>query len=280
MVFNSCGRLRSVLLCEPTYYEICAFSDVARQHIAEGFKVSNEKATEQHRQFVKVFEDLGIEVCWEVAQPGHPDQVATRDFGVNTAKGVLIGRFRYSDNEGDEDLAIEALERIGIPMAGKVAEGALEGGDCWYLDENTLVIGVGNRSTMEGVQAATAILEPLGIQVIPVQFDPKWNHLDMIMSVVGPKTIMICVEALPDDFIDFLRRRKYEFIEIPPEEVFAGSVNVLALGDGKVLSFEENVVGNKKLKEAGIEVLDPPLSQFIMSGTGPHCLSFELVRDR
>ncbi|GAF94755.1 unnamed protein product, partial [marine sediment metagenome] len=46
MIFNSHGRLHSVLLCKPTYYEICDFSEVARQHIREGFKVNRKVVTE------------------------------------------------------------------------------------------------------------------------------------------------------------------------------------------------------------------------------------------
>jgi len=141
MVFNSHGRLRSVLLCKPTYYEICDFSEVASQHIKEGFVVSRKAAFEQHKEFVEVFQQLKIDIKWQVAQPGHPDQVATRDFGVNTVRGVLIGNFRYSDNEGDTELAIEALEQLKVPMIGRVIQGSLEGGDCWYLDEHTMVIG-------------------------------------------------------------------------------------------------------------------------------------------
>ena len=280
MVFNSHGHLRSVLLCNPTYYEICDFSDVASQHIKEGFKVSRKVATEQHQEFVEVFRQLGIEIKWQVAQPGHPDQVATRDFGVNTVGGIMIGNFRYADNEGDTELAIETLEQLKVPMIGRVMQGSLEGGDCWYLDEHTIVIGTGNRSTMEGVKEAEKILEPFNIKVISVQFETKWNHLDMIFSVVVPKTVMLCPEALPDNFLKYLRQERYEIIPIPGKAVFAGTINLLALGEEKVLSFKENKLGNEKLRALGLEVFDPPLSQFLMGGSGPHCLSFELIRDR
>jgi len=222
---------------------------------------------------------LGIDIKWQVAQPGHPDQVATRDFGVNTTKGVLIGNFRYADNEGDTELAIETLEQLKVPMVGRVIKGSLEGGDCWYLDEHTMVIGIGNRSTMEGVKEAEKVLEPFDIKVIPIQFEKKWNHLDMIFSVVAPKTVMLCPEALPDDFLKYLRQEKYEIITIPGNAVFAGTINLLALGDEKVLSFKENKLGNGKLRAVGLEVFDPPLSQFLMGGSGPHCLSFELIRE-
>jgi len=279
MVFNSYGRLRSVLLCKPTYYEICDFSDVASQHIKEGFRVSREDAIKQHQEFTEVFRQLGIDIKWQIAQPGHPDQVATRDFGVNTAKGVLIGNFRYADNEGDTELAIETLEQLNVPMIGRVMHGSLEGGDCWYIDEHTLVVGIGNRSTMEGVKEAEKILEPFDIKVTTVQFEAKWNHLDMIFSVIAPKTVMLCPEALPGDFLKYLRQEKYEIITIPGDAVFAGTINLLALGDEKVLSFKENKIGNDKLRALGLEVFNPPLSQFLMGGSGPHCLSFELIRD-
>jgi N-dimethylarginine dimethylaminohydrolase len=279
MVFNSHDRLRSVLLCKPTYYEICDFSDVASQHIKEGFKVSRKVAAEQHQEFEEVFQQLGIDIKWQIAQPSHPDQVATRDFGVNTAKGVLIGNFCYADNEGDTELAIETLEQLKVPIIGRVMQGSLEGGDCWYLDEHTLVIGIGNRSTMEGVKEAEKILEPFDVKVIPVQFEAKWNHLDIIFSVVAPKTVMLSPEALADDFLKYLRQEKYEIITIPGDAIFAGTINLLALGDEKVLSFKENKIGNEKLRALGLEVFNPPLSQFLMGGSGPHCLSFELIRE-
>jgi N-dimethylarginine dimethylaminohydrolase len=279
MVFNSHGALRSILLCKPTYYEICDFSEVASQHIKEGFKVSRKVATKQHQEFAEVFQQLGIDIKWQIAQPGHPDQVATRDFGVNTVGGVLIGNFRYSDNEGDTELAIEALEQLKVPMVGRVIEGSLEGGDCWYLDEHTMVIGAGNRTTMEGIKEAEKILKSFDTKVIFIQFEKKWNHLDMIFSVVAPKTVMLCPEALPDDFLKYLKKERYEIITIPGDAVFAGTINLLALGDEKVLSFKENKIGNEKLRALGLEVFDPPLSQFLMGGSGPHCLSFELIRE-
>ena len=279
MVFNSHGALRSVLLCKPDYYEICDFSEVASQHIKEGFKVSRKAASEQHKEFVEVFQQLGIDVKWQIAQPGHPDQVATRDFGVNTIGGVLIGKFRYEYNEGDTELAIEALEQLKVPMIGRVMQGSLEGGDCWYLDKHTMVLGTGNRTTMEGIKEAEKILEPFDIKVIPVRFEEKWNHLDMIFSVIAEKTVMLCPEALPYDFLKYLKNEKYEIITIPSKAVFDGTINLLALGNGKVLSFKENKFGNERLKALGLEVYDPQLSQFLMGGSGPHCLSFELIRD-
>ncbi|RXG62497.1 hypothetical protein ES695_21770, partial [Candidatus Atribacteria bacterium 1244-E10-H5-B2] len=223
MIFNSHGRLHSVLLCKPTYYEICDFSEVARQHIREGFKVNRKVVTEQHQEFAEVFRQLRINIKWQIAQPGHPDQFATRDFGVNTTKGVLIGKFRYPDNAGDNELAVKDLQRLNVSMIGRIMQGSLEGGDCWYLDEHTMVIGTGNRTTMQGIKEAEKILEPFNIKVIPVQFEAKWNHLDAIFSVIAPKTVMLCPEALPENFLKYLKRERYEVITISADDVGKGT---------------------------------------------------------
>jgi N-dimethylarginine dimethylaminohydrolase len=91
---------------------------------------------------------------------------------------------------------------------------------------------------------------------------------------------MLCPEALPENFLKYLKRERYEVITISADDVGKGTTNLLALGDEKVLSFKENKIGNKKLKALGLEVYDPPLSQCLMGGSGPHCLSFELEREK
>jgi len=47
-----------------------------------------------------------------------------------------------------------------------------------------------------------------------------------------------------------------------------------------VLSFKGNKIGNEKLRALGLEIFTPPLSQFLVGGSGPHCLSFELEREK
>jgi len=109
-------------------------------------------------------------------------------------------------------------------------------------------------------------------------FEKKWNHLDMIFSVIAEKTVMLCREALPEQFLKYLKSNKYEMIDIPSSEVFAGTINLLALGNERILSFHENKFGNQRLRAIGLKVYDPHLSQFLLGGSGPHCLSFELYR--
>ena len=278
--YNSHGRLRKLLLCSPDYYEELPISEIAHISMDSGDKVDLALAKRMHAELAACLEGAGIELEWERPHPEHHWQVYTRDFGVNTPAGPLVGKYKYEQRWGDEEFAIEVFERLGVETVGRVSQGAVEGGDSWMLDEATLVIGSGNRSTLRGIEDAAAIMEPLGVEVVPVEFLAKWNHLDMIFSVVAEKLCLYSPDGLPGGYEKLLMDRGWRMLEVPLEEVMNTGCNVLSLGDGKVLSFEENPVVNEMLKAEGFEILAPPLREFTKMGGGPHCLTFELQRDK
>lgn len=278
-VYNSTGVVKKVLLCLPTYYELVPISEVAMRHIEAGDKVNHQVVDKEHAEMVDALRSAGVEILWEKPHPDHPFQVFTRDFGTNTKAGPLIGKFRYPQRFGDEELAIEVFEREGIPMVGRITVGAFEGGDCYYLDDETLVIGIGNRSTPTGVEKARELLTPHGINVIGVEFHSRWNHLDMIFAMVAERLCLVVPEALPDSFMKMLRDRKFEIINMTGDDAMQVFVNVLALGAGKVLSFKQNIEVNQKLRSLGFEVLAPSLGENTKGGGGPHCLTFEIERE-
>jgi N-dimethylarginine dimethylaminohydrolase len=279
-MYNSHGRLRKVLLCPPDYYHELEISEIAHRTVQGGEGVDLARAKEMHRGLTETFDAAGVQVEWEEPHANHVWQVYTRDFGVNTPAGVLIGKYRYEPRWGDEEFAIEALERVGATIVGRVQKGAVEGGDCWLLDESTLVIGSGNRSTLEGIVNATEILKPHGIDVVPVEFDPQWNHLDMIFAVVAEKLAIYSPDGVPESYVRFLRDRGWRLIAVPRDQVMRTGCNVFALGDGRVVSFAENEAVSAMLEAEGFEVLTPPLREFTKMGGGPHCLTFEVQRDR
>jgi N-dimethylarginine dimethylaminohydrolase len=276
---NSHGPLRRVLLCAPDYYHELEISEIAHRTVQGGEAVDLAKAKDMHRGLAEAFVASGIGVEWEKPHPDHAWQVYTRDFGVNTPAGVLIGKYRYEPRWGDEEFAIQALQHVGATIVGRVERGAVEGGDCWLLDESTLVIGSGNRSTLEGIANAEEILKPHGVDVVPVEFDPQWNHLDMIFAVVAENLALFSPDGVPKSYTQFLEGRGWRLLAVPEDQVMHTGCNVFALGEGRVLSFAENVVVNAMLKAEGFTVLAPPLREFTKMGGGPHCLTFELQRD-
>jgi len=278
--YNSWGTVRHILLCSPEYYRELEISEIAHRTVRSGEGVNLTLAKEMHRGLANALVDAGIEVSWEKPHPDHVWQVYTRDFGVNTPAGVLIGKYRYEPRWGDEEFAIEALNGLGVTIVGRVGRGAVEGGDCWMIDESTLVIGAGNRSNLEGIAVAAQIMRPHGIDVVPVEFDPSWNHLDMIFSVLAEKVALYGEDGLPASYVGFLKNRGWRLIPLPEEQVMRTGCNVLALGDERILSFAENETVNKLLEGEGFSVVAPPLREFTKMGGGPHCLTFEIARDK
>ncbi|MEX0788284.1 MAG: hypothetical protein WD040_05745, partial [Anaerolineales bacterium] len=93
-IYNSTGRLKRVLLGKPTHYEIMPLNDPARDLHDVGTKLDSRAGMAQHKEFESVFEELGVGISWVEIDSRLHWQTATRDFGVNTPQGVLLGRFR------------------------------------------------------------------------------------------------------------------------------------------------------------------------------------------
>jgi arginine deiminase len=134
--------------------------------------------------------------------PGMSSMYWARDFAISTPKGIIIGNGQHYGRALENALARlifqHADEMKGFPIvfdAGK--EGVfLDGGDVIVLDERTLLIGVGNRSSIE---AAPKLAARLGLDVLAVSMPPadkpsglsrQLLHLDSIFNLVDAKKVL------------------------------------------------------------------------------------------
>jgi N-dimethylarginine dimethylaminohydrolase len=279
-IYNSTGALKRVLLGKPTYHANIPVSDVARDVADAGVHWDPKQKVKQHQELESVFDQLGIEVSWVELEPEKmPWQMFTRDFGVNSPDGILIGRFRYLERKGEEIGAKRTLEKLGETLLPQqITHGAMEGGDCFWLDEDTLLIGNGNRSTYSGFENAREILGEYGHRVFVIEFLSKWNHLDNNFAPLADKLALANEDALPGYFFGILDALGWELIRLPGEYARTSEINLLALGEDRVLSFKGNRL-NERLQAIGLEVFDPEYSIFIEHGGGVHCSTFELERE-
>jgi N-dimethylarginine dimethylaminohydrolase len=279
-VTSEYGKLRSVLLCEPTYFQLEPINVIAREFIRKGQLPAREQVECEHQRMAQAFVDFGTEVVWVEPDPRLTYQVFTRDIGVTTRDGVLLGTFREKVRWGEEAKAAEVLVHY-VPVYRRIEAGegiAFEGGDYMYVDDHTVALGIGARTTPKGAEIVIEAGSEQGVEVIPVHFDPKYLHLDMIFNVVGERVCVICKEALPYDFLKKVEQWKFETIEVAPEEVFRLSCNLIALDRGMVMSPARNTEVNQQLKALGFEVIEVELEHLLKGGGGPHCMSFPLER--
>lgn len=134
--------------------------------------------------------------------PGFGSMYWARDWAATTPKGVVIGNSRRFTRSLENKLAkfiFEYADRLEeFPVVFDAGEEGvhLDGGDLIVLDENTILLGVGNRTSRE---AAPKLAKKLDMEVIAVAL-PAWEertglarallHLDTTFSLVDDQKIL------------------------------------------------------------------------------------------
>ena len=108
----------------------------------------------------------------------------------------------------------------------------------------------------------------------------RYVHLDVLCAIVAERLAAVCVDALSASFVQWLRARGFELIELSVAAVFKLGGNAISLGQDRVLSSAGSDELNGALRARGLTVHDPDLSMFTLGGGGAHCLCQPLRRER
>lgn len=277
-VRNSTGTLKKVLLCPPDYMKLQPINVIANKWIEQERGLDIDKCIEEHKELVNIYKENGIEVVLMEPKEGITNEVFARDFGGCVSEGYILGKFKEKIRFRETQEYENKMREIGIPCLVKVEKGIFEGGDFWFLDDNTLAIGTVARTNEIGIQEIRDGLSKFGYSIIPVKCPEKNLHLDMCFNIVAEKIAVVCRQALPDSFIDILNKRGFTLIDIPQEGVFKHQCNLQSIGNEKLISLKSNIEVNRKLRANGLDVIELNASEILKSGGGPHCMTFPLVR--
>lgn len=85
--------LHKVILCEPMYMKIKeVINETQKQYKKEN--IDSELATIQHKEFINSLQNQGIEVILIPPSPQYPEQVFTRDIGLQLVPLYLLQRWQ------------------------------------------------------------------------------------------------------------------------------------------------------------------------------------------
>lgn len=146
--------------------------------------------------------------------PGMPSMYWSRDFAISTPKGIIIGKGRAFQRSIENHLMrfmvrhAPELADFSIVFDATEHDVFLDGGDLIVYDENTLLLGVDNRSDRG---AAPLLAQTLGMDVYAVSM-PPWDqrsgisrqllHLDSTFNIVAEKTALVVPYFMEKEYND------------------------------------------------------------------------------
>lgn len=214
------------------------------------------------------------------------DSIYTRDASILTPAGMVLCRMGKKARADEPGAQQREFRRQGFVVAGSIVPpGQLEGGDMIWLENRTLVVGLGARTNREGVRQLEAMLGDSVDHVIIVPLPDYTGQHDVmhLMSLISPVDVDLAViypRLLPDVLRQPLSDRGYRFVEVPDEEFESMGTNVLALGPRDCLMLDGNPQTRAALERAGARVqVYEGIEISLKGGGGPTCLTRPLQRE-
>jgi len=246
------------------------------------------QAVEEHAAFRQILREAGVEVLTgEIDDPMLQDAIFPFDPVFTTDAGAVLTRMGKPLREAEVALAERTMAELNIPIAGRIEPpGLLEGGDCLWVDEHTLAIGRGYRTNDEGIRQMAEIMARQGVEVIKVGL-PHWHgpaeclHLLSLISMIDEDLAVVYLPLLDVGFIELLRERGIQLVEVPENEFITQAPNVLVTAPRRCIMLRENPVTATRLEAAGCQVTFYTGGEISHNRTGgPTCLTRPLLRVR
>lgn len=272
------GPLERVLVRPP-------LAEDAEHWRAYGWRAAPDHAAAagEHEQLCGILDAAGAEVVVSRHDPGNPDAIYVYDPVLVGADGAVLLRPGKEGRRGEPTAIAASLAAADVPVATRLDEPALaEGGDTVWLDERTLLVGIGYRTN----SAATPALADAFPGVDVIAFDlPHWNgrsevlHLMSFLSPLDGDLALVYPRIAPVRLLELLAERGIAIVEVPDEEFETQGPNVLALGPRRALALDGNPETRRRMERAGVDVVVYHGEEISKKGDGgPTCLTRPLLR--
>lgn len=246
-------------------------------------------ALEQYQAFRDLVLACGTAIIdIEDANDGLADAMFTHDPSLMSDHGAIILNMGKPLRKAEPGLHEQAYINAGIPILGRVqAPGQIEGGDCIWLDQNTLVVGRGFRSNQAGIEQLQAMLAPHGVDVLGFDL-PVWHgaaaclHLMSVISPLAPDLALIHAPLVPTALYQLMQAKGIELIEAPNDEFLASSglnLNVLPTAPKDCIMIDGFPATKAAMEAAGCTVQTFAGDALcIACEGGPTCLTRPVLR--
>lgn len=243
------------------------------------------RAIDEHDRFIDILRSIGANVQLLPRDRATTlDSIYVRDASFVSNTGLILCSMGKAERTTEPAAQQRALQGGSVAVAGTITPpGRLEGGDLIWIDDQTLAVGRGYRTNLEGIRQLRALLGA-EVDVIEVPL-PHWHgpgdvmHLMSLISPLDHDLAVVYSRLLPVPFREWLLERGMTLVEVPNEEYDTMGTNVLALGPRRGLMLAGNPRTRRALEKSGCEVLEYEGSEISVKGAGgPTCLTRPLLR--
>lgn len=275
------GVLRDVLVGPiDNLKSILPTNSMNRKLIAEGIELDVATSRSQYQDVLACFEDAGAKVHITPPDEDLPLQIWARDGSFMTPWGMIVGQMAQWWRRGEYGPVIDFCAEAGIPIYDKVTAGAFEGGDFVLVRPGYLLLGYsGQRSQLEAAQQIKRWFEQEGWDVCLYEFDPYFVHADCTFAMLTDNLAAICSDVVTTEVQDWLKGLGIETIDVPFGYIGSLGINVVSLGEERVLMPKQSDFLADRCRALGLKVYDPDVSAITMVGGGIHCMCQPLRRD-
>ena len=253
-----------------------------------------------------------------------PNLYFTRDPFASVGSGVFLHKM-YSVTRCRETIYADYIFKYHPDFEGLVnryydrdLHANIEGGDVLNLTEDTLAIGISQRTSPDAIEAAARNLftDPEAKIRTVLAFDiPKsraFMHLDTVFTqidvnkytvhpaILGPLTVYeitpgqddpadLHIKRVDSDLKHILEQYTHvddvQLIFCGGDDLIAAAreqwndgSNTLCIAPGKIVVYQRNDVSNAILRDNGLTVLEMPSAELSRGRGGPRCMSMPLIR--
>ena len=253
-----------------------------------------------------------------------PNLYFTRDPFASVGTGVFLHKMRFP-TRCRETIYADYIFRFHPDFEGLVkryydrdGHANIEGGDVLNLTEDTLAIGISQRTSPDAIEEASRNLfaDPEAKIRTVLAFDipscRAFMHLDTVFTqidydkytihpaILGPLTVYEITPGvsdptdlhirridskLEDSLSKYTRTDHVKLINCGGDDLIASAreqwndgSNTLCIAPGKIVVYERNDVTNAILRDEGIQVLEMPSAELSRGRGGPRCMSMPIIR--
>lgn len=268
------SRIR-FLMCAPDHYDV----DYVINPWMEGniHKSSRDRAVQQWQKLHLLLKEHAT-VDLVTPQKGVPDMVFTANAGLVLGKNVVLSRFLHKERQGEEPYFKQWFEENGYTVNELPKDLPFEGAGDALLDREGrwLWAGYGFRSELD---SHPYLAKWLDIEVVSLRLiDERFYHLDTCFCPLANGYLLYYPGAF-----DSYSNRMIEMRVAPEKRIAIEEADAVNFACNTV-NVDHIVIMNKasdalkaRLAEAGFQVMETPLTEFLKAGGAAKCLTLRVT---